>query len=246
MDNNTRLQYLQVMGIDSWSLRQLPTLSRPAAEVPISMTAVELDQPQALKAELPVLDSLADAWQVLQQEVSQCQRCDLCKTRHRTVFGQGHQQADWLFIGEAPGEQEDLQGLPFVGPAGLLLTEMLRAIDLSREQVFIANVVKCRPPRNRDPKIEEMAACQGYLNRQIALIQPKIIVAVGRIAAHQLLQTNQTLANLRGNVYDYHHIPLLVIYHPAYLLRSLIQKRKAWQDLQLALKVYSSLNTNIL
>ncbi|NOV30847.1 uracil-DNA glycosylase [Methylomonas sp. ZR1] len=180
-------------------------------------------------------------WRDLQLEVSLCQACSLCKTRTQTVFGVGNKQASWMLIGEAPGQNEDLQGEPFVGKAGQLLTEMLRAIGLKREEVYIANILKCRPPNNRDPQAEEVAACNRFLQQQIELIQPKIILAVGRIAAQSLLTTQQPLAKLRGVQHQLHDIPLIVIHHPAYLLRSLLEKAKAWSDLQFALSVYQKL-----
>lgn len=177
-------------------------------------------------------------WDGLRAEVASCTRCPLHQTRTQTVFGVGDTQADWLVIGEAPGEQEDLQGEPFVGPAGLLLNEMLRAIGLARQQVYIANILKCRPPKNRDPQVQEVAACEGYLRQQIAFIRPKIILAVGRIAAQNLLKTAVPVGKLRGLVHDYHGVPLVVVYHPAYLLRSPLEKRAAFNDLRLALHTY--------
>jgi DNA polymerase len=177
-------------------------------------------------------------WDELQAQVQACQRCSLHQTRTQTVFGVGDRQAGWLVIGEAPGEQEDLQGEPFVGRAGLLLNEMLRAIGFRRERVFIANILKCRPPKNRDPQPDEAAACEGYLKRQIALIRPKIILAVGRIAAQNLLKTTTPIGKLRGSVHDYQGVPLVVTYHPAYLLRSPLEKRNAFDDLRLALRTY--------
>lgn len=177
-------------------------------------------------------------WDMLQQAVSKCRNCGLCEGRTQTVFGSGSRQADWMLIGEAPGQQEDLQGEPFVGKAGQLLTEMLRAMGLARENVYIANILKCRPPNNRDPKPEERAACDAYLRRQIELVRPKIILAVGRIAAQHLLQTDAPIGALRGKVHYLGDIPLLVIYHPAYLLRSLPEKRKAWEDMQMALRIF--------
>jgi uracil-DNA glycosylase family 4 len=157
-------------------------------------------------------------------------------TRKQAVFGVGNQQADWLIIGEAPGAEEDRQGEPFVGRAGQLLNAMLKAIGLKREQVYIANILKCRPPNNRDPRPEEAACCSPYLQRQIELIQPRLILALGRIAAQRLLQTNTSLARLRGKVHTLESTqsPVIVTYHPAYLLRSPAEKRKAWQDLQYA------------
>jgi len=177
-------------------------------------------------------------WEDLQAEVAACTACPLHQTRTQTVFGVGNRAADWLVVGEAPGEQEDLQGEPFVGRAGLLLNEMLRAIGLQREQVYIANILKCRPPKNRDPQEDEAAACEDYLKRQLALVQPKIILAVGRIAAQNLLKTTTPIGKLRGVVHDYQQVPLVVTYHPAYLLRSPLEKRRAWEDMRLALKTY--------
>ena len=175
-------------------------------------------------------------WPALKQQVGNCQLCDLHATRTQAVFGVGNQQADWLIVGEAPGADEDRQGEPFVGRAGQLLNEMLNAIGLQREQVYIANILKCRPPNNRDPKPEEAASCIPYLQRQIELIQPKVILALGRIAAQRLLQSNTSLARLRGQLHQMEitQCPLIVTYHPAYLLRSPAEKRKAWQDLQFA------------
>lgn len=176
------------------------------------------------------------AWDSLRSEVAACRRCALAESRTQTVFGVGHPQAEWMIIGEAPGADEDRQGEPFVGRAGQLLNQMLRAIGLAREQVFIANILKCRPPNNRDPQPGEVAACSGYLQQQIEMIQPKIILAVGRIAAQNLLGTDLTVGRLRGTVHRLQpqNLPLVVTYHPAYLLRSPSEKRKSWDDLCLA------------
>lgn len=220
MDEATRLQYLQAMGIDVWVPRHQAD-SEPMA------------------TETSPTDS-HHAWTDLQHQVSQCQACDLCKTRTQTVFGVGNHHATWLLIGEAPGQNEDLQGEPFVGKAGQLLNEMLRAIGLDREQVYIANMLKCRPPNNRDPQADEVAACNGFLQQQIALLQPKIILAVGRIAAQNLLKTQQPLSRLRGTQHQLDGIPLVVVHHPAYLLRSLTEKAKAWEDLQFAWSIYQT------
>jgi uracil-DNA glycosylase len=278
MDEAKRLEYLAVMGIESWQLRYSPSVvafaeplpthqsievtleeSPPVIPVPESDLATSFE-PVAFEAvitesvskapappipAIPVAENPvtipADNWEILRTEVSQCRKCALCQTRTQTVFGTGNQQPEWLFIGEAPGEQEDLQGQPFVGVAGTLLTEMIRALGLDREQVFIANILKCRPPGNRDPHVNEASACRPFLDRQIALLQPKIIVAVGRIATQQLLNSQNTIGKLRGQVHQLNGIPLIAVYHPAYLLRSLTQKRKAWQDLQLALKTYQDM-----
>lgn len=249
MDNTRRLQYLEAMGIDVW----VPRESLPVDQVLCIEEGVEVT-PSLQQNDIPAT-SAADnrqeaatqdtgqehCWENLEQEVADCQQCSLWETRIQTVFGSGNKNADWMLIGEAPGQSEDQQGKPFVGKAGMLLSEMLRAIGLSRDEVFIANILKCRPPNNRDPQAEEVAACSEYLQRQIALIKPKIILAVGRIAAQNLLQNNAPLGKLRGRVHYLDKIPLLVIYHPAYLLRSLIEKRKAWEDLQMAMQIYRDL-----
>jgi DNA polymerase len=166
-------------------------------------------------------------------------RCELHKTRTQTVFGVGNRQAAWMIIGEAPGAEEDRRGEPFVGRAGKLLDEMLRAVDLSRDTVFITNILKCRPPGNRDPSSSEAVACRSYLERQIELLAPRLILAVGRIAAQQLLGSDAPLGRLRGQLHKLTGagIPLVVTYHPAYLLRSPKDKRKAWQDLCMARRV---------
>ena len=204
----------------------------------------DLDAPPA--AAKPSRESRIAAldWQGLQADVAACRACELCKTRTQTVFGVGDAKADWLIVGEAPGADEDQQGEPFVGQAGKLLDNMLKALDLQRGHgVFIANVLKCRPPQNRDPNPQETAQCEPYLLRQIELIQPKIIVAVGRIAAQSLLKNEAKIGSLRGKVHSYHGVPLIIItYHPAYLLRSPAEKAKAWQDLCLARATYRQLS----
>ncbi|NIO43136.1 MAG: uracil-DNA glycosylase, partial [Burkholderiales bacterium] len=176
-------------------------------------------------------------WDALESAVRECVKCPLHRSRTQTVFGVGSESADWMFIGEAPGVEEDRQGEPFVGRAGQLLNAMLFAIGLKREDVYIANVLKCRPPKNRDPQIEEVECCEPYLLRQIELINPRIVLALGRHAAHSLLKTELPLSKLRGRRLSYHTIPLVVTYHPAYLLRNPVDKRKAWDDLCLARSV---------
>ena len=178
-------------------------------------------------------------WPELRARVAACTRCGLCNTRTQTVFGVGNQAAEWLIVGEAPGADEDRQGEPFVGRAGQLLNSMLRAIGLAREQVYIANVLKCRPPGNRDPAANEAAECLPYLEQQIALLKPKIMLAVGRIASQNLLRTDVTLGRLRRQVHAFgaSRVPLVVTYHPAYLLRTPGDKRKAWEDLKFAREV---------
>jgi DNA polymerase len=174
-------------------------------------------------------------WDALSAQVAGCERCRLCEKRTNTVFGVGDRNADWMLIGEAPGENEDRLGEPFVGQAGKLLDNMLRAVTLARDtNVYIANVIKCRPPGNRNPEPDEVARCAPYLQRQVALVKPKLIIALGRFAAQSLLRTEASISSLRGRVHEYEGVPVIVTYHPAYLLRSLPDKAKAWADLCLA------------
>lgn len=176
-------------------------------------------------------------WPALREAVAGCQACGLCEGRRNTVFGVGDEQADWLIVGEAPGENEDLQGEPFVGQAGKLLDNMLKAMGLDRQnKVFIANVLKCRPPGNRNPDPSEVAQCEPFLRRQVELLQPRIILAMGRFAVQSLLQTTEPIGRLRGRAHRYHGVPVIVTYHPAYLLRNLPDKAKAWADLCLAME----------
>lgn len=215
---NKHQEYLQAMDIQLWQERDV----KSSGQV---MTSKNTLKPPVDQSE----------WQVLQQQVRTCTLCELHKTRKNTVFGEGNIQADLMFVGEAPGANEDLQGKPFVGRAGMLLNEMLHAIGLDRQDVFIANILKCRPPNNRDPLPHEVACCTPYLQKQIITIKPKLIVALGRIAAHFLLETKEPLTRLRGKIHSYgegeYKTPLLVTYHPAYLLRSPKEKSKAFLDL---------------
>lgn len=181
-------------------------------------------------------------WPQLRQAVAQCRGCVLHERRKQAVFGVGDEQADWLIVGEGPGAEEDARGEPFVGQAGKLLDNMLAAIGLARgNNVYIANVVKCRPPGNRTPTAEEAEACAAYLDRQIDLIQPRLIVALGKVAAHRLLGRDATLGSLRKTVHEYRGIPLVVTYHPAYLLRNMTDKAKSWEDLCFAVDTMSGL-----
>ncbi len=181
-------------------------------------------------------------WDALRQAVANCTACPLHMTRTQGVLGVGDVHADWLFVGEAPGAEEDVQGEPFVGAAGKLLDAMLAAIHLGRgANVYIANILKSRPPGNRNPKPEEIAACLPYLERQVQLIEPKIIVALGRFAAHSLLATDASISSLRGKLHQYQGIPMIVTYHPAYLLRNLPDKARAWEDLCLAVATMQGL-----
>lgn len=213
--------YLELMGITQWVLRD----------------AVDARDPSVDMAEQSFANANNMDWSELERAVATCTLCPLCEQRTQAVFGVGDQQADWLIIGEAPGEQEDLQGEPFVGKAGLLLNNMLAAVGLGRNKVYIANVAKCRPPKNRDPATEEIDKCLPYLQRQIELIQPKIILVVGRVAAQTLLKTDTAVGKLRSqlHVYPETNIPMVVTYHPAYLLRRPSEKRKSWDDLKMAL-----------
>ena len=201
MDETTRLHYLQAMGIETWQLKALFA----------TKNVVENDDKPSkiLTPEVDTQLTIADNWEQLAQDVRVCQKCALYKTRTQTVFGSGSFNADWLFIGEAPGENEDLQGQPFVGNAGLLLTEMIRALGLKLENVFIANILKCRLPDNQDPKVNEITACHDYLKRQQSLIKPKIIIAVGRVAAQKLLKSTAPIKELRGVVHKIDNIPLV-------------------------------------
>jgi uracil-DNA glycosylase family 4 len=186
--------------------------------------------------------SAENNWIELKQAVPACTACGLHKTRTQTVLGVGDENADWLLVGEAPGAEEDRLGEPFVGQAGKLLDNMLAAIGLQRgDNVYIANVLKCRPPGNRNPEPDEVAKCTPFLKQQIALIRPKLIVAMGRFAAQTLLATDASISSLRGRVYKYEGVPLIVTYHPAYLLRNLPDKAKAWADLLFAKRTMATL-----
>jgi uracil-DNA glycosylase family 4 len=206
--------YLQALGIINWV--------RYGTETIISET-----------------NNTTSMWNDLKTSVAQCTACSLHQTRTQTVFGVGNQQASLMIIGEAPGFHEDQQGEPFVGRAGQLLTAMLKAIEFERSDVYIANILKCRPPNNRDPLAEEVELCTRFLDQQIALIQPRVLLAVGRIAAHYLLKTKASLESLRNKIHYYgdNKTQLVITYHPAYLLRNPIDKRKAWVDLQFVQKL---------
>ena len=246
-----RNAYLDVLGIDRWVPRDAlePAAAPVAAAATRGLTAraavaepaAQAPAPIPLQAPIPLPPGID--WQPLRERVAGCTQCELCKTRTQTVFGVGNRQAQWLVIGEAPGAEEDRQGEPFVGRAGQLLNSMLLAIGLPRETVFIANVLKCRPPGNRDPKPEEVVRCLPYLAAQIALLKPRIILAVGRIAAQNLLATDSPLSRLRGKLHTFGAAatPLVITYHPAYLLRTPGDKRKAWEDLKFARATYQRL-----
>jgi len=235
---------LQEIGIPLWFPQPDP-VPASAGSLPSPPSEREgVKQPAPRVATIGVRSDVAQMdWPALRAAVAACTACKLCQGRTNTVFGVGNERAQWMIVGEAPGEQEDLQGEPFVGKAGQLLDNMLRAIGLTRasgppeRQVFIANTLKCRPPRNRNPEPDELAQCEPFLERQVALVQPKIILAMGRFAVQSLLRSEEPVGRLRGRVHRYHGVPLIVTYHPAYLLRNLEDKAKAWDDLCLALEV---------
>jgi uracil-DNA glycosylase len=208
----THIDYLKAMGITAW-------------------------QSKTLQQHTPRVE---DAWGCLRSQVANCTACGLNKTRIQTVFGVGNTSADLMIIGEAPGFNEDQQGEPFVGRAGQLLTLMIEAIGMQRDSVYIANILKCRPPNNRDPLPEEVNLCTPFLKQQIAMIKPKLLLAVGRIAAHYLLETKASLSQLRGKLHQYDNTPLIITYHPAYLLRNPADKGKAFKDLQMASQTLQS------
>ncbi|MCK9382375.1 MAG: uracil-DNA glycosylase [Sulfuritalea sp.] len=227
-----REHILHEMGLGPvWKLRVTP-----AAKLVEDLAAPAAAPVAPLQATVPAIAAAAAhvgmTWDELADTVAACRQCRLCEARKQAVLGVGDRNADWLFVGEGPGAEEDQRGEPFVGQAGKLLDNMLAAIGLKRgTDVYIANAVKCRPPENRTPAPEEAAACRPYLERQIELIQPKLIVALGRPAAQTLLQGEVKIASARGKLHDYRGIPLIITYHPAYLLRTLLDKAKAWEDL---------------
>jgi DNA polymerase len=258
---------LAAMGLRVWSP---PAAGAPAAEIPAvaAVAAVaEAEAAPAVRARMaqavpaaapapapaaalrsPATGALADlGWPELREAVAGCRACSLCEKRTQTVFGVGHPQAAWMVVGEAPGEQEDREGEPFVGAAGQLLDRMLAALSLTRatdgelpreQRVYIANTLKCRPPGNRNPTPEELAKCEPFLVRQIELVRPRLILAMGRFAVQALLRSDEPIGKLRGRVHRYQGLPLIVTYHPAYLLRNLPEKAKAWDDLCLAAEVF--------
>ena len=252
-DTARRRRYLAVMGVEQWvprmpgtTVRETPAVyeTTPATESTLSAVAYEKAPDVALALTPPIVaphaaESAMD-WDVLEQTVRDCTACPLHRTRTQGVFGVGDRAARWFIVGEAPGEEEDRQGQPFVGRAGQLLDRMLRGIGLQREEVYIANVLKSRPPGNRTPSPTETTACLSYLKRQIELVDPRIIVATGTVAAQNLLTTTASIGTLRGRLHRYgaRRIPLVATYHPAYLLRSPSEKRKAWDDLRLAWRVF--------
>ena len=255
MNPALRQEYLAALGLQTWVVRGKSAVAdaapreidasagmQPLPQTPPSRGAprdASASRDTGISGEFSAAREAGADWPELRARVAACTRCTLCSTRTQTVFGVGNQRAEWLIVGEAPGADEDRQGEPFVGRAGQLLNSMLRAIGLAREQVYIANVLKCRPPGNRDPTASEASECLPYLEQQIALLKPKIMLAVGRIASQNLLRTDVTLGRLRRQVHSFgaSRVPLVVTYHPAYLLRTPGDKRKAWEDLKFAREV---------
>ena len=233
--------HLDAIGIPVWVRRRPAGAARPAEVPPPTAGAEAATAPESGPANVSLAAAGTGtasapahrALETIDAQVRDCRKCALHRTRTRTVFGVGRPDAECMFIGEAPGAEEDARGEPFVGRAGKLLDAMLAAIGLERDDVYIANIVKCRPPRNRDPQADEIAACSGYLKRQIEAVSPRLLVAAGKVAAQSLLSTTKPIGRLRGRTYRYgeDRLPVLVTYHPAYFLRSPLQKRKAWDDL---------------
>lgn len=244
-------EMLDAMGIRLWSPADTsgPPAGRaesavPAAPEPAAREAAPVAAPVVVRDRAVGVEGMD--WSALREAVAACRACKLCEGRRQTVFGVGHTSAHWMIVGEAPGEQEDRQGEPFVGKSGQLLDNMLRAIGLTRgeaeaaQQVYIANTLKCRPPGNRNPEPEELAQCEPFLIRQVELVRPRIILAMGRFAVQSLLRSHEPIGKLRGRVHHYQGVPLIVTYHPAYLLRNLEDKAKAWDDLCLAVHTLRS------
>ena len=246
---------LEEMGLTPvWRLREKAeaagAVAAPVAEeVPSQREAAVVDKRPITDHRSQITETgdrrgeiMALEWAALKARVAGCKDCPLHARRNKTVFGVGDEKADWLFVGEGPGAEEDAQGEPFVGQAGRLLDSMLAAITLKRgEKVYIANIVKCRPPGNRNPELQEALQCEPYLHRQIDLIRPKLIIALGKVAAANLLASDASVASMRGKVHQYRGTPLIVTYHPAYLLRNLPDKAKAWADLLFAVRTMKDL-----
>ena len=239
LPEDIRLQYLKDMGIQSWSLKypsdiECEVSSQDIHESQLSEpVSVEDNHTVTVKEVSSVVstDISLLGWEQLQQAVSQCELCELHGTRTQTVFGVGNPNADLMIIGDAPEDEDDRQGEPFLGATGELLDAMMKAIDLDRQKVYITNVLKCQPPGNRNPHTSETVCCDPYLQQQIKLVQPKLILTLGRKAAQHLLVSHKSLAELRQQKHIYNGIPMRVSYHPAYLLRKPVEKRKSWQDL---------------
>ena len=244
MLDDRQIEILNKMGVDIWRRKDVASESVQSVETgSYSMTQEEVQDSDIVHVRSDsAIASAALAHEGLDQLakiIVKCEKCPLHQTRTHAVPGHGSLTADWMFVGEAPGQNEDQQGLPFVGRAGQLLDAMISALKMQREEAFVANVIKCRPPNNRDPVAEEVEQCEPFLHQQLEIIKPSVIVALGRISAQLLLRSSEPIGKLRGKIYHYgaSNIPLIPTYHPAYLLRSPEQKGKAWQDLLLAKSV---------
>ena len=240
--SDAQIAMLREMGIQQWAPAMENDGSVVVADAEVAVEEVIEEATVQSAPRRPPSPAGALDWLQLREAVAACTACKLCEGRRQTVFGVGNERAHWMIVGEAPGEQEDLQGEPFVGKSGQLLDNMLRAISLTRgeadaaRQVYIANTIKCRPPNNRNPEPDELAKCEAFLVRQVQLVQPRIILAMGRFAVQSLLRSEEPIGRLRGRVHRYEGVPLIVTYHPAYLLRNLEDKARAWDDLCLALE----------
>ncbi len=249
---NTKLR--QITEVKPSSIPEQSTIANLSETVNIAPLPVNQDKLQTtqashtstppqesiVKTPLPVQPFSYNNWDELVNQALNCEKCKLCYGRTHVVIERGNRNAKWMFVGEGPGEQEDLQGKPFVGASGQLLDKMIQAMNLdSQNDVYIANVVKCRPPHNRNPEVEEIAACSNYLFSQIALVKPSLIITLGRYAAQTLLNTDLAVGKLRNKVHNYQDIPLIVTYHPSYLLRTPAAKKDAWADLQLAMRTFA-------
>lgn len=237
-----RLSWYREEGIDLWKVAPAPPLKEEeriqAMPDQKKSKSYEPTEPASFAAEAAELFPIASAatpprtLSEIRDEIGDCRRCKLCSTRKNIVFGSGSPTAQLMFVGEAPGADEDVQGQPFVGRAGQLLTKMIQAMGLSREEVYIANIIKCRPPENRNPQPDEIAACSPFLIKQVETIRPKVICALGTFSAQTLLETQQKISALRGKFHDYHGVKLLPTFHPAYLLRNPNEKKTVWEDLK--------------
>ena len=229
-----RIDYYREMGIYDFYRRPVEAARAATSDEPPQAEPARVNT--AVPSAKPAIADKPKALRAIREDIGECTRCRLSKGRTHIVFGVGNLDADIMFVGEGPGADEDAQGEPFVGRAGQLLNNMIAAMGIRREDVYIANVVKCRPPGNRTPEKEECDTCSPFLMRQIATIRPKVIVALGAVAAKNLLAMNDSMANLRGRWYDFRDSKLIVTYHPAFLLRDPRQKKEAWKDLQMVMK----------
>jgi len=225
LDLSVHVRWIQAEGIDTWAK---PTVE--AVQTAVVQSAASVEEPSEIPSVFTTLESVREA-------LGDCQRCKLSSTRTHLVFGDGNPEADLLFVGEGPGQDEDIQGKPFVGKSGQLLNKMITAMGLSREKVYIANIIKCRPPKNRNPEADEIESCSPFLDQQIAVISPKVICALGTFAAQTLLKTNTKISAMRGRFHDLNGIKVLPTFHPAYLLHNPAQKGKVWEDLQKVMAV---------